>query len=198
MTHNNVVLVMLRQPRLDQADEMRTDPMWEFGSFGCTGCHSRNLMNLKRLGELNGMRLGFAQNGDLGVKLIHVTPPLRIVNHRIVGEARWSPAEMPLTYQAAPTLVNNYGSSDTPALLGLIAGVRRSSPIAQFSSKFRSCRSSLPPAVGKQLISVYDRFRRNGAAIATSYVDALPCLPPRIDRNRAATYKKLLGRRASC
>lgn len=40
-----VVFVMLRQPRRDNPGEMRTDPLWEFGSFGCTRCHSRNLMN---------------------------------------------------------------------------------------------------------------------------------------------------------
>jgi hypothetical protein len=97
VTGGSVVLVMLRQPRLDDLNEMRTDPLWEFGSFGCTGCHRRNLMNLKRLSELNGMRLGFVQNGDLGVKLVHVTPPVKMLNHGAFGEARWTPPDMPLT-----------------------------------------------------------------------------------------------------
>ncbi|MDP2409119.1 MAG: hypothetical protein Q8M26_02410 [Pseudolabrys sp.] len=193
MTSGGVILVMLRQPQLDDPNEMRTDPFWEFGSFGCTGCHRKNLMNPKRLGELNGMRFGFVQNGEMGVKLVHVTPPITMSNHDRFGEARWTPSEMPLTYREAPTLVNNFGFSDAPALLGMISDVKRSSPVAQFSSKFRSRRSPLPTSVSKQLIKVYEAFKRKGAQIAKSYVDALPCPPPLVDRNRKATYKRLLS-----
>ena len=45
MAEHRIVIVMLRQPRLEDPSEMRTDPLWEFGSFGCTGCHRKNLMN---------------------------------------------------------------------------------------------------------------------------------------------------------
>jgi hypothetical protein len=76
MNEPKVILVMLRQPRRSNPNEMRTDPLWEFGSFGCTRCHRKNLMNPKKLAELNGVRLGFAQNGPLGIKLVHVTPPV--------------------------------------------------------------------------------------------------------------------------
>src|SRR6185312_13769949 len=54
MDDPKVIIVMLRQPRLDSPNEMRTDPLWEFGSFGCTGCHRKNLMNPNKLTELNG------------------------------------------------------------------------------------------------------------------------------------------------
>lgn len=93
-------------------------------------------MNPKRPGELNGMRLAFAQNGPLGIKLAHPTPPVRMRHHGSFGEAKWSPADMPLTYAAAPTLVNNFGYSDFPRLLDVLSGVRRGSPVAQFASKF--------------------------------------------------------------
>ena len=43
-----VIIVLLRRPRRDAA-ERRTDPMYEFGSFGCTGCHRGNLMNPDRI-----------------------------------------------------------------------------------------------------------------------------------------------------
>jgi hypothetical protein len=89
---------MLRRPRLDDPNEMRTDPLWEFGSFGCTGCHRANLMNPAKLTELHGARVGFAQNGPHGIKLVHLTPPIRTLHHGSFGEAKWSPAEMPLTY----------------------------------------------------------------------------------------------------
>src|SRR5262245_17851537 len=93
-----VILVMLRRPRLNDPKESRADPFWEFGSFGCTRCHHANLMNPKKLGELNGVRLGFAQNGPLGVKLVYLTPPIRTLHHGAFGEAKWRPTEMPLSY----------------------------------------------------------------------------------------------------
>lgn len=194
MDDTPVILVMLRRPRLGDPNEMRTDPLWEFGSFGCTGCHRANLMNPERLTELNGARFGFAQNGPLGIKLVHLTPPISMLHHGSFGEVKWSPAEMPLTYAYAPTLVNNFGHSDFPNLLEMLIGVRRDSPVAQFASKFRSRREPLPRSVGKQVIAVYDRMRSDSAtgSVARSYVDALPFAPPRIDRDRKGTYQRLL------
>jgi hypothetical protein len=58
-----VVLVLLRRPNRSNPREMRSDPFWEFGSFGCTGCHTTNLMNIRRADELAGVRFGFAQGG---------------------------------------------------------------------------------------------------------------------------------------
>ncbi len=193
MNETPVILVMLRRPRLGDPNEMRTDPLWEFGSFGCTGCHRANLMNPRKLTELNGARFGFAQNGPLGIKLVHITPPISMLHHGSFSEAKWSPVEMPLTYASAPTLVNNFGHSDFPKLLKVLIGARRGSPVAQFASKFRSRREPLPPLVGRQVISVYERARSDGASsVARSYVDALPCMPPRIDRDRKETYQRLL------
>src|SRR5262249_26111191 len=195
MDESRVVLVMLRRPLADP-NEMRTDPIWEFGSFGCTGSHRANLMSPRKLSELNGARLAFAQNGRLGIKLVHVTPPVRMLHHGSFGEAKWSPAEMPLSYDSAPTLVNNLGLSDVPSLLDMISGVRRGSPVAQFASKFRSRRLPLPMSVGERVITVYDRVRSNGGSVAQSYVDALPWLPPCVDDDREATYRRLLRKSA--
>ena len=193
MDEARIVLVMLRRPRRADPNEMRTDPLWEFGSFGCTGCHRTNLMNPKKLSDLNGARLAFAQNGPHGIKLVHVTPAIRMLHHGSFAEAKWSPAEMPLTYDSAPTLVNNHGFSDIPNLLEMISGVRRGSPVAQFASKFRSRRLPLPTSIGQRIISVYDRVRSDGNSVAAhSYVDALPWSPPRIDNDRKATYRRLL------
>ena len=193
MDSARVVIVMLRRPRLKDPTEMRTDPLWEFGSFGCTGCHRNNLMNPKKLTEHNGARFAFAQNGALGVKLVHVTPPVRMRPHGAFAEAVWRPAEMPLRYDAAPTLVNNFGASDVPTLIVMISTVKRGSPIAQFASKFRSRRQPLPDHIGAELLQVYRRFRAAGGAVAETYVDALPYAPPRIDTDREATYQRLLG-----
>lgn len=198
MVEPRVVLVMLRRPRLDDPEEARTDPFWEFGSFGCTGCHRANLMNPAKLAELNGARFGFAQNGPFGIKLIHLTPPIWTHHHGLFGEARWSPAKMPFAYVSAPVLVNNQGCSDFPYLMEMLSGVRRASPVASFASRFRSRRNPLPPAVGQQVISVYEHARKKARSIniARSYVDALPWEPPRVDHNREETYRRLLRKSA--
>ena len=162
----NVVVVMLRRPKHHDPTEMRTDPLWEFGSFGCTRCHSRNLMNPRKLHELSGSRLAFAQGGYEGVRLVHVTPPVGIVHHGVFGEAKRHPAEMPLTYKSAPVLVDNHGGTDVPALIHMIDEVRRSSPVARFASKFRSTRTPLPADVAGQLVAAYRTFRERGAAVA--------------------------------
>jgi len=154
------------------------------------------LMNPRKLTELNGARLAFAQNGPHGIKLVHVTPPVRTLHHGSFGEAKWSPAEMPLSYASAPTLVNNLGFSDVPNLLDMITGVRRGSPVARFASKFRSRRLPLPASIGERMIAVYDCVRSDGGSVAHSYVDALPWLPPRIDDDREATYRRLLRKSA--
>ena len=194
MDEPKVILVMLRQPQRNKPNEMRTDPLWEFGSFGCTGCHRRNLMNPKKLKELDGVRFAFAQNGHLGVKLVHVTPPVTMLHHGKSGEAKWSPAEMPLTYASAPCLVNNSGPSAIPQLVDMISGVRRGSPVAQFASKFRTGRHPLPASVGRRILKLYERFRQKAGCVSKSYVDALPYTPPRVDGDREATYRELLGK----
>src|SRR6516164_1640695 len=196
MDDARVILVMLRRPRLDDPNEMRTDPLWEFGSFGCTRCHRANLMNPAKLTELQGARFGFAQNGPNGIKLVHLTPPIRTLHHGSFGEAKWSPAEMPLTYASAPTLVNNLGASDVPNLVNMIRGVRRRTAVARFASKFRTRRAPLPKLIGERMIAVYDRVRSDGGRVAQSYVDALPWLPPHVDDDRKATYRRLLRKSA--
>ncbi len=193
MADLRIVFVMLRQPWLGDPNEMRTDPLWELGSFGCTRCHRKNLMNPKKLSEHEGARFAFAQNGRLGIKLVHVTPPVRMRHHGMFGEATWNPSAMPLRYDSAPTLVNNSGESDVPTLIQMISDVRRESPVAQFASKFRSRRQPLPDHVGQELLEVYNRFRDDGATVAERYEDALPYPPPRIDPDREATYRRLLN-----
>jgi hypothetical protein len=119
-----------------------------------------------------------------------------MLHHGSFGEAKWSPAEMPLSYASAPTLVNNLGLSDIPNLFNMIRVVRRRTPVARFASKFRSSRAALPTSIGKQMIALYDRARSDGGVVAQSYVDALPWLPPRVDHDRKATYRRLLRRSA--
>ena len=190
--HDEVVIAMLRQPRLNDPTEQRNDPFWEFGSFGVTGCHSSNLLNPKKAHQLDGKRIAFAQGGPDGIKLVYVTPPVSVRYHADCVELNWSPAAMPLTYDSAPTLIDNTGYSDFPALLDLIGNTARTTPVGQFSSKFRSRREPVPISLGRQLLSVFQVAERDGREHATRYIDCLPCPPPRIDQNRCQTYRELI------
>jgi hypothetical protein len=105
-----VILVVLRQPNR-RPDEKRSDPFWEFGSFGCTGCHRRNLLHAVKVDVLSGVRLAFAQGGDQGFKLVFLTPPIRLRRHPGKIEAFWSPRTMPFRYDGAPLLINNEGEA---------------------------------------------------------------------------------------
>ncbi len=190
--HDEVVIAMLRQPRLNEPTEQRNDPFWEFGSFGVTGCHGSNLLNPKKAHEIDGKRIAFAQGGPDGIKLVYVTPPVSVQNYASCVELNWSPATMPLTYDFAPTLIDNMGYSDFPALLDIICNVARATPVGQFSSKFRSRREPVPLNLGRQLLSVFQNAERDGRELATHYIDCLPFLPPRIDLDRHTTYQQLL------
>ena len=192
MSAPRIIIVMLRQPNRNDPQEMRTDPLWEFGSFGCTKCHRRNLMNPRKVDELAGSRLAFAQGGRSEVRLIHVTPPVRMVHHGLFAEATWQPVDMPFSYASAPVLINNSGGSDIPVLIEMTDDVHRSTPVSRFVSKFRSRRKPLPADVARKIIEVYNDFPRNELTVARDYTDSLPFLPPLIDRNRKRTYEKLL------
>jgi hypothetical protein len=183
---------MLRQPRMNDPSERRSDPYWEFGSFGCTGCHRSNLMNPLRSHELNGTHFAFAQGGPDCVRLVHVTPPIAMIKRGNGCEAKWKPAEMPFRYNQAPILINNYGFSDCPSILDEIEGTLRSTPVAKFASKFRSRRTPVSEPLARQILSVYRTCRATEKAIATSYEQALPFPPPLLDNNRATSYEKLI------
>jgi hypothetical protein len=190
-----VILVMLRQPKMSISEESRSDPYWEFGSFGSTYCHSRNLMNPRRALELNGAQFAFAQGGPAGIRLVHVTPPIRmrIRKKGALAEATWTPAEMPLRYDSSPLLVDAAGQSDCPALLQDIRGVRRSTWLGKFASAFRSRRCPVAGVIGAELLRTYHNWREAHAdRIATHYIDALPFHPPHIeaDTARRGSYRR--------
>lgn len=193
MSTARVIVVHLRQPKRSDPRESRADPFYEFGSFGCTKCHSRNLMHQRRAHELNGARFAFAQGGPLGLRLVHLTPPARIVKHRDRCELVWTPTELPFRYDAAPVLVNANGESDFPELKTMLRRVFRATWPARFSSAFRSRRTPLPVAVADEVARVFDRKRARAkpAALARSYVDALPYPPNKPDTNRKATLADL-------
>lgn len=195
MQGNRVVIVPLRRPNCGDREEKRSDPFWEFGSFGITKCHDKNLMNCRNAHKLDGVRLAFAQGGHLGTRLVHLTSPVEIVVHRDRIEALWSPKEMPFRYGSAPVLIRNAEHSDFPRFESSIEFGRRTTAEGQFASNFRSRASYIDESLADELIEIYTRKRRAApdSAIASSYTDALPWLPPMVDGNREETYMRLLN-----
>lgn len=196
LRYPSVIIVLLRRPST-AATERRDDPFWEFGSFGCTGCHNRNLMNPKRAHELNGARLAFVQGGPLGFRLVHVTPEIWIVPTWRGVEARWRPAQMPLCYSSAPLVIDNDGDTDIPILAVQSDGIDRSTAIARFASAFRSRRMPVAGEIGAAIIARYRKARMTTGRIAKSYTDAMPRPPAILEPNRRQRYQSLRTPRRS-
>jgi hypothetical protein len=150
MLKSRVVVVHLRRPHLSNPKEMRSDPFWEFGSFGLTGCHSKNLMNPKKSLELNGVRFAFAQGGHLGMRLVYLSPPIKLTQHGSLCEAIWQPHEMPFKYSEAPLLIDRAGQTHFPLLKRFLKLTDRGSWLGRFSSRFRSRRQRLDTPVLRQ------------------------------------------------
>lgn len=184
-----VTIVHLRRPR---SDDPRTDPLYEFGSFGLTGCHRTNLLADR---DAAGCRLAFAQGGDLGFRLVMVTPPVDIRELAHVCEAIWSPGAMPLRYETAPLLIDNDGTSDVDGMREFLDGVNRSTWRERFSSSFRTRKQPLDAALAASLVRAWDRAIEDSAQCAEAYWEALPYWDPEaVDRDRHGTHQTLLMR----
>jgi len=194
MECDKILIVHLRRPG---TNDSRSDPFWEFGSFGITGCHRDNLLNPKKVHELEGVRLAFAQGGPNGFKLVFLTPGISIVNHKTRSEARWQPAAMPLKYDEAPVLVANNGTM-MRGMHEALRGVKRSTLESKFSSRFRSRRIPLNDdfaELAEQIVAEFDLWhtqaKRKGS-LSKTYDEALPWRIKAPDRQRQETYQRKL------
>lgn len=198
-----VLVALLRQPHMERPTEMRSDPFWEFGSFGLTGCHKTNLMHPKKVHELEGARIAFVQGGDAGFKLVYLTPPVTPIPYSDRSEIRWQTSDgsgengntMPFRYDKAPFIISTAGESDVPEIVQIFENVRRNGWMGRFASKFRTRREPLPDACAAQLIKVWNaRIRKAQAGdFARIYTDALPYNPPKTDYERQGTYDRMLA-----
>lgn len=128
--------VYLRQP--GGMSDRRSDPFWEFGSFGQTGCHRHNLLHPTRSKLQNGDRLAFLQGGDEEIRVVGLTPPIEVQRGGTLLGVRWDRSYRPQPYVAAPVLIDNQGDSRFQAIFKLLAGVDRSTYCGQAASKLRS------------------------------------------------------------
>jgi len=199
-----VIVVLLRKPRRNDPNETRADPFWEYGSFGCTGCHGRNLLNPKKLEALDGSRLAFVQGGDSELRLLLVTTPIKAArfvvrdkmgNPKTRGEAKWDPPVMPFRYDRAPLAINNDGLTDVPCLLPVFAAADRSTMVGRFASSFRSRREPLPEQIGNSLLRRWRQLveQADTGAFAERYEEALPYLPNTVIRDRLRSYRETSG-----
>ena len=192
-----VIISILRRPKSKRENphEMRTDPLWEFGNFRCTGCHKKNLMNPDKIHLLSGIKLAFAQGGDRGFKLVHLSPPVKATDHGRFAELRWHPMTMPFKYTRAPLLINNDGESVFPLLKSFIANTNRPSWESKFASKFRSRRKPIEPDIADEMVKIFEQLSVSGQpdVFASTYVEALPYPPPNVDRDRRQTYLGLVS-----
>ena len=151
MTETKMILVLLRQPRKKDPNETRPDPFWEFGSFGCTSCHSNNLMHPRNADFIIGFQLAFSQGGPQEFRLVYLTPPVsEVITYRDRSEAKWVPVTMPFQYEYAPLLIDNKGNTDVSSLEKTIADVKRNTWCGRFSSKFRSRKQPVSDDVHKR------------------------------------------------
>jgi len=179
--NDRLFIVMLRRPR---KDDPRTDPFWEFGSFGCTGCHGKNLLHPKNCQICNGDRLAFVQGGQLGARLLLVTPPVERVDHaggdpkgRV--ELRWDSGKKPFRYDRAPSLFESPAPGRArlfPLLADSLAHANRSTIDAKFASRFRARTSSLEPELARELETGFNAaVKKAGKSdFITRYNEALP------------------------
>lgn len=193
-------IVMLRRPR---KDDPRTDPFWEFGSFGCTGCHGKNLLHPKNCRIADGDRLAFVQGGHQGSRLLLVTPTITRVDHVGGGpkgrvELRWDSRLKPFRYDCAPSLFESPGSV-SPGMFARLAEkvshTNRSTVDAKFSSRFRARSSPLDPEIAEELEAGFNAAVKAAkpSDFITKYEDALPwCDCPTPSSERREDYRTLL------
>jgi hypothetical protein len=150
-------------------------------------------MNPRKIDMLDGARLAFAQGGPDGFKLVLLTNPIKTISHDKFAEVRWSAENKPLKYYQAPLLIKKNGF---PTLRNYIASANRSSWEAKFASKFRSRRKPLDPNIAEEIIQVFDLQVVSGDPdlFISTYVDALPYPPSKIDCDREYTYFTLLNK----
>lgn len=188
-----VYMVQLRRPDKFDPKEMRTDPLWEFGSFGLTGCHHKNLLSTNGHAIIEGARFGFAQGGDEGFKLVFVTPTISVIHHANLNEARWESPLMPFKYVSAPLLIDNGGASDFDFVPGLISNVKRRTWMGKFTSKFKASKTPLSKDNSASIVLGFQKYLYGHRFdLSENYTDALPFPPRVVDTQRMDTYQELL------
>lgn len=201
-SEKDLYLVFLRQPRAAKTLDKRSDPFWEFGSFGLTGCHSRNLMHPKNVHRLNGQDIGFIQTGFFGgvrgVRIVNIVTVESVVCHLDVCEVKWDPTNLPFKFSSSLLLLDNNGYYLSEDLKKMVNSVNRQTPVAKFSSKFRTRSFPVPENVKNDILLNFGALKKQSKAedIVDFYWQAIGREPPVLDQDRSKTYEELLIKRS--
>lgn len=198
--NGRLFIVMLRRPRRNDA---RADPFWEFGSFGCTGCHGKNLLHPKNCMIRDGDRLAFVQGGHQGVRLLLVTPPIKRIDHpggspKGCVELRWDSDRKPFRYNCAPPLFESPAPGRVglfPRLANSLANTNRSTIDAKFASRFRARTAPLDPELAREMKAGFNAAgkRAKKSDFIVRYEEALPwCDVPSPANERKRDYHQRL------
>lgn len=192
MAAPKLFFVHLRRPvsASKNENERRDDPFYEFGSFGCTGCHKSNLLHQHNAEKLVGARLAFVQGGSCGSRLVLLTPPITVMECQDRCVAIWVPIKKPFKYSHAPILASNDGRSDFLKIKKFALKARGTTIEGKLTSRLRTRAKELPLDLANHVIEIYERMRAAAkpSAFASKYYETLPYLPPCPDENRRATY----------
>jgi len=200
-------IVTLRTP--ESMNDRRSDPFWEFGSFGCTGCHKKDLMRIINAKQLLNSKLAFAQAGNEGRKLVYITPIITNVyelydpiKKEEFCEVKWKPISMPIKYKYAPLLINKKGDTNFNLIKEYIRDINSNKWLRRFYYKIRNdVRAkpalSLHKEIAGELEELYTNIREDDCqeVIANNYIEALP-RPINKDflNTRIDTYKKTINK----
>jgi hypothetical protein len=147
----SVYFVYLRQP--GGLDDRRNDPFWEFGSFGRTGCHSKNLLHPKNCRITDGDRLAFLQGGKREIRVVGLTPTIRVTGTPARIELKWDETYRPVPFASAPLFINNDGDTAFPAVYMALrlADTNRSTFCGGAASRLRSRATAASHDLAKEI-----------------------------------------------
>lgn len=184
------MFIHLQQP--GGPGDARDDPFWEYGTFGCTGCHDKQVKS----GRLDGACLGFIQGGADTLRLVYLTPPVRTTFGQPGAMVEWEPHDMPFRFNDSPLLIDQVGYTNFPLLRQHVEGVKRSAWLGKLSSAFRSRTSPLAPQQAAEVIEVFERARTQvgPGGFASQYCEAIPPVPMDCRSDRAKRYRMFLRR----
>jgi hypothetical protein len=180
MSSGRVFVVYLRQPK--SLKDMRDDPFWEKGSFGRTGCHSKNLLSRRCRIKPGHDSVLFAQGGPGCIRAMALVEVEKISPFLKSGEPgdegrelRWDPKLGilgPFVFESAPLLIDSAGRTAFKVFkrehLALTDG---KGWLASTASRFRARAEPISPDATSEVVRVMSTWRGKPAL---NFHEALP------------------------
>lgn len=174
----SLFVVYLRRPH---GNDQRSDPFWEFNSFGRTGCHSRNLLSPRCRIEPGVSSVLFLQGGAGSIRAVALAEVSEIVSFTLPArgqkskregrELRWGSIIGPFVFESAPLLLDNDRNSEFQMLAEyLLKRTRRNTPVAAVASRLRARAKELDAPFA---VEVRDLFARWKGRLASAFHETI-------------------------